>query len=64
MKYVVEFDRDEMLDVLVALDKDADHLEGLALGQPSDELHNEFMQMSRNRRRLYNKIVDTFETVE
>lgn len=64
MKYVVTFEKDELLDVLVALDNDADRLEGIALGQRSDELHAEFMQMSQNRRRLCNKIVDTFETVE
>lgn len=64
MKYVVEFTRDELVDVLVSLDKEADRLEGMALGQQDDELYNKFMQMSQNRLKLYKKIVDTFETVE
>lgn len=64
MKYVVEFDRDEMFEVLVALQCDADRLEGIALGQREEEMQNRFMQKSQNRITLYKKILDTYKVVE
>lgn len=64
MKYIVELSREEMIDVLDALQIHADYLERSASLQDKDELSRRLMQQSRKQVALFRKLLDTCEMVE
>ena len=64
MKYVVEFDRDDLFDIAVALQFDSDRLEGIALSQRDEGTRKHFMQESQRRLILYKKIIDTYKVTK
>ncbi len=64
MKCIVKFEREELLNVLIALQNEADRLESLALSLPDKELARKFTLQARDARTLYRKILDTYESID
>lgn len=64
MKYIVELNREEMIDVLDALQTYADHLEQSASLQPNDDVYRELMHQSRRQLGLYRKILDNCKMID
>ena len=64
MKYIVELSREEMIDVLDALQVHADYLERSASLQDKESLSHRLMQQSRKQLTLYRKILDTCKMSE
>lgn len=64
MKYIVELSREEMIDVLDALQIHADYLERSASLQDKETLSRRLMQQSRKQIDLYRKILDTCERID
>lgn len=64
MKYIVELNREEMINVLDALQVHADYLERSASLQDEEHLSRKLMQQSRKQIGLYRKILDTCVHVE
>lgn len=64
MMYVVKLNRDEMLDVLSALQVYADSLEQTACLQPDDDRQRRLLRDSRRQIDLYRKILDTCKQID
>lgn len=64
MKYIVKLDRDEMLDVLSALQVHADVLEQTASLNPDESRRQHLLQKSRKQIDLYRKILDTCKRID
>lgn len=64
MKYIVELNRDEMLDVLSALQTYADVLEQTASLNPDESRRQHLLQKSRKQLTLYRKILDNCEIID
>lgn len=64
MKYVVELNREEMIDVLDALQTYADYLEQSAALQDKDDRYRRLMQHSKRQLDLYRKILDNCKMID
>lgn len=64
MKYIVELSREEMIDVIDALQIYAGYLERSAFLHDKEELSRRLMQQSRKQIALFRKLMDTCEMVE
>lgn len=63
MKYIVELNREEMIDVLDALQTYADYLEQSAALQDKEDRSRKLMQQSRRQLGLYRKILDNCKMI-
>lgn len=64
MKYIVKFEREELLSVLVSLQNEADRLESLAFGLPDEVLKRKFTLQAKDARTIYRMILDTYEHID
>lgn len=64
MKYVVEFEKSELSELLTALYCDANRLDGIVLGSRDPKECSRAMQQSQSRLKLHKKILDTYKAVE
>lgn len=64
MKYVVEFEKSELSELLTALYCDACRLDGIALGNRDPKEYSLAKQQSQSRLKLHKKILDTYKAVE
>lgn len=64
MKYIVKLNREEIIDVLDALQIHADYLERSASLQDKESISRRLMQQSRKQLTLYRKILDTCERID
>lgn len=64
MKYIIKLEKDEILKVLVSLLNEADRLEELAIELPEDQTSRTFALRAKKTKKLYRKILDTYETMD
>lgn len=64
MKYIIKLDRDELLNVMLALQNEADRLNVLSRNFVDAEFAMKLALKAKNLKILYQNIMDTYEPID